>query len=218
MIITTELIRDYLLNYARPLIYTTSQSYASVIAADASFDLLEDGTADKLTEHLFSLSSQFISTLQPRLVASRIPPSLLSLPAHLTTSSSTSSPSTISPRSPKRTDLSPIIPLLTSHPRPLSAHLLSLGMNARPITWPTVPKGKGRVRVCLHAGNTKEEVEKLVHGCMEWAEGFLRQSVDARAAGDEGDIVKRSIAAQPTPMSVQETIQARAMDVRLAKL
>jgi 8-amino-7-oxononanoate synthase len=42
------LIRDYLLNYARPLIYTTSLSNAAIIAASCSFDLLEDGTAEKV--------------------------------------------------------------------------------------------------------------------------------------------------------------------------
>lgn len=42
-------------------------------------------------------------------------------------------------------------------------------MNARPITWPTVPRGKDRVRVCLHAGNTREEVDRLVEAIMGWA-------------------------------------------------
>lgn len=42
-------------------------------------------------------------------------------------------------------------------------------MNARPITWPTVPKGKDRVRVCLHAGNTEQEVEMLAREMVGWA-------------------------------------------------
>jgi 8-amino-7-oxononanoate synthase len=45
VIVTNTLVRDYLLNYARPLIYTTSLSYPNVIAADSSFDMLENGTA-----------------------------------------------------------------------------------------------------------------------------------------------------------------------------
>jgi len=49
-------------------------------------------------------------------------------------------------------------------------------MNARPITWPTVPKGKDRVRVCLHAGNTWEEVDRLVDAITEWAENVSEQS------------------------------------------
>ena len=102
---------------------------------------------------------RFIGLLQP--YSRTIPSNLLSLPAHLSTSSL------------RRDDLSPIIPLHTRCPRPLSAHLLKLGMNARPITWPTVPKGKDRVRICLHAGNTQDEVEGLVRAVVDWASGVL---------------------------------------------
>ena len=58
---------------------------------------------------------------------------------------------------------------MTSYPHPLAARLRTLGLNARPITWPTVPKGKERVRVCLHAENTFEEVDLLVKYSVQWA-------------------------------------------------
>jgi 8-amino-7-oxononanoate synthase len=48
VVLTSTLIRDYLLNYARPFIYTTSLSKAAILAASCSFDLLEDGTAEKV--------------------------------------------------------------------------------------------------------------------------------------------------------------------------
>ena len=48
-------------------------------------------------------------------------------------------------------------------------------MNARPITWPTVPKGKDRIRVCLHAGNTREEVERLAGAMVGWAKEQMRE-------------------------------------------
>jgi 8-amino-7-oxononanoate synthase len=63
----------------------------------------------------------------------------------------------------------PIIPLLTPYARALSAHLLAHGLNARPISWPTVPKGMDRVRVCLHAGNTGAEIDALVGASVAWA-------------------------------------------------
>ena len=63
----------------------------------------------------------------------------------------------------------PIIPLLTPRARDLSAHLLAHGLNARPISWPTVPKGTDRVRVCLHAGNTRKEIDALVSATIAWA-------------------------------------------------
>ena len=55
MLLTNTLIRDYLLNYARPLIYTTSLSNLAVIAASCSFDLLEDGTADRVKKNALVL-------------------------------------------------------------------------------------------------------------------------------------------------------------------
>ena len=52
VIVTHTLIRDYLLNYARSLIYTTSLSYANIIAADCSFDMLTDHTAQHVRSSL----------------------------------------------------------------------------------------------------------------------------------------------------------------------
>ena len=56
MILTNTLIRDYLLNDARPLIYTTSLSNTAIIAATCSFDLLEDGTTEKVLSPFHSLA------------------------------------------------------------------------------------------------------------------------------------------------------------------
>lgn len=153
VLLTTPLIRDYMLNYARSLIYTTSLSFLNIIAADASFDMLVDGTARILSENLMDTSWYFTQSLSQRLVA--VPPDLLSLPPSL--------------------EASPIIPIMTSQPRPLSAFLYARGMNARPITWPTVPKGKDRVRVCLHAGNSREDIDRLVNGMIDWAESVLKE-------------------------------------------
>lgn len=48
VILTSPLVKAYLLNYARSLIYTTSLSAASVVAINCSFDMLEDGTSTKV--------------------------------------------------------------------------------------------------------------------------------------------------------------------------
>ncbi|MDE0470836.1 MAG: 8-amino-7-oxononanoate synthase [Ekhidna sp.] len=39
--------------------------------------------------------------------------------------------------------------------------LMAAGINALPIRRPSVPKGRERIRFCLHAYNTKEEIDKL---------------------------------------------------------
>lgn len=42
------MVKEYLINYARTLIYTTSLSYANIISANCSFDILESGRADEV--------------------------------------------------------------------------------------------------------------------------------------------------------------------------
>ena len=75
----------------------------------------------------------------------------------------------------------PIIPVLTSRPRALATFLRSRGLLVRPISYPTVPKGKDRVRVCLHALNTRQEVDRLIEGLISWA------CSQAERDGFEGD-------------------------------
>ena len=44
----------------------------------------------------------------------------------------------------------------------LADKLQQTGLDVRPILYPTVPKGKERLRIVLHAFNTSEEVERLM--------------------------------------------------------
>lgn len=110
---------------------------------------------------LLALSLRFIDRLQSLITWHSIPAALLSLPPHLTAAELGGERAT------------PIVPVFTSAPRRLSAHLRARGMNARPITWPTVPKGLDRVRVCLHADNSLEEVDGLARAMVEWATGQM---------------------------------------------
>ena len=119
--------------------------------------------AAKLAARVLGHSTYFQERLRAALTASSIPPHILSLPAHLRLQPSMAQPPT------------PIISLLTPQARALSAHLLAHGLNARPISWPTVPKGTDRVRVCLHAGNTRAELDTLVSATVSWAVGIARE-------------------------------------------
>jgi len=133
------------------------------VAVNCSFDVLESGRAQELASNLLALSAYFVRLLRLHLVG--ISTNILSLPAHLR-EDNVSKPEQLP---------SPIIPIMTSEPHALSAFLHTCGMNARPITWPTVPKGKDRVRVCLHAGNKREDIERLVKGMVDWAEADLAE-------------------------------------------
>jgi 8-amino-7-oxononanoate synthase len=78
---------------------------------------------------------------------------------------------------------------MTPRARSLSAHLLAQGLNARPISWPTVPKGMDRVRVCLHAGNTRAELDILADGAVAWAARIARAELDEqRRIEDVSDV------------------------------
>jgi 8-amino-7-oxononanoate synthase len=48
MMLCSPLTREYLINYARPLIYTTSMSFPSLAAINAIYSLMKQGQ----TEHV----------------------------------------------------------------------------------------------------------------------------------------------------------------------
>ncbi|KAK1230383.1 hypothetical protein PQX77_006528 [Marasmius sp. AFHP31] len=175
LLISTPLITKYLLNYARPLVYTTALSNMAVIAAGCSFDLLEDGTAETLAKKVLSTSKTFTHTLRRRLREEGAGRDIIRVGVGVGVEED---------REKELDDYAPIIPILTppgggggtySPAHDLSSHLLNkYSILARPITWPTVPKGDDRVRVCLHAGHTREQVERLIDGIVEWARGRVQ--------------------------------------------
>ncbi|KAF2009967.1 PLP-dependent transferase [Aaosphaeria arxii CBS 175.79] len=161
IILCSPLLRHYLINYARPLIYTTSLSYPALAAIRTSYRLLpllgqQEGEEDPRT-HLFNLISQLFT----------------SLTALVDTDSSSNADGDIRTliQVPKTCPSSPIFAVQTPEPRQLAAFLQARGMMVRAVVAPTVAEGTERVRVCLHAGNTKGEVETLVDGIGEWARG-----------------------------------------------
>ena len=48
VLLIPPLVKQYLINYARTLIYTTSLSHANIILANCSFDILESGRAEEV--------------------------------------------------------------------------------------------------------------------------------------------------------------------------
>lgn len=59
VLLINTLVRDFLLNYARSLIYTTALSYSNIIAANCSFDMLLNGTSQRVSVYraLFMITS-----------------------------------------------------------------------------------------------------------------------------------------------------------------
>ncbi|KAK0628006.1 putative 8-amino-7-oxononanoate synthase [Lasiodiplodia hormozganensis] len=159
IVLCSPITRSYLINYARTLIYTTALSHPSLASIAATYDFLIAGKTTPLLTHLHTL----IRTTHALLTAliARLPP-----------------PNTTAPLlslAPLPANPSPIVPLFTPHPRALAAHCQAAGYTVRAIVAPTVPHGAERVRVCLHAGNTVEEVRGLVRAVEGWVEARLKE-------------------------------------------
>lgn len=132
IVLGSNLLRDFLINFARSFIYTTAAPLHSHISVKCAYDLLEAKTFSN--EHLHELISFFKNQ------AAQNP--------NLNLIESTSA-------------IQCIIVAGNENCRAVAKTLQDDGLDIRPIVSPTVPKGKERLRICLHDFNTKEEILKI---------------------------------------------------------
>jgi 8-amino-7-oxononanoate synthase len=123
-------LADYLINFARPFIYTTALSPHSVMSIRCAFKYLEQ------RPDLFKCLQANIGTY------------LTSVAGLTNTTLNNSAIQTV------------IIPG-NENVRRASRSLADSGFDVRPILSPTVPAGKERLRICLHAFNDRTEIENL---------------------------------------------------------
>ena len=130
-VLGSALLKDYLVNFCRPFIYTTALPPHSLESIDAAYDRLprsESARSDlcRLIRVFKDRSQSFRGALLP-------------------------SESAIQ---------SVVIPG-NDRVRAASEYLQSCGFDVRAILSPTVPKDKERLRICLHAFNSEDEVGSL---------------------------------------------------------
>ena len=134
VVVGPRVLRDYLLNYAWSLVYSTSLPLHSLVAVRCAYSFMRR-EASKRQLHL----QRLIQTFQKRLT---------SLPPDQVLQSS-----------------SPIQGLIV----PGNSAVMAVAKNLRerfdvlPIRSPTVPAGKERLRIILHAHNTEEQVHALMN-------------------------------------------------------
>jgi 8-amino-7-oxononanoate synthase len=148
--------------------------FPSLAAIRASYSLLQNGRTEPLTIHLQALIRHLHTALLSTI--SRYPQETRKLPL---LSTATECPE------------SPIFSLLTEHPRSLAKYCQDGGFVVRAVVPPTVPTR--RVRVCLHAGNSFEEVERLVARIEEWVAAKVateKPEKPEKAVEQRGDLVK----------------------------
>lgn len=170
IVLCSAVTRTYLINYARTFIYTTAMGPPGLLSIQVAHDFVASSQADHLRRKLQGL----VNRVQARLAG---------MFRHL-------NPSGTIVRLRTASSQSPIIPIFTSQAKSLATHCQSHGLMVRAIVAPTVPQGTNRVRVCLHAGNSDGDCDRLCTAIEQW-------------------VLLRSISGQQTPPDPIQNIKNR---------
>jgi len=130
-ILGTAKLREYLINFSHPFIYSTAPSAHFYLAIQASLHLM--CTETQRQQDLQTTISQYLAlaaTLDKNLSANHSPIQYIELGTNEATKAKAS-------------------------------QLVKAGISAKAVLPPTVPEGKARIRLCLHSYNTAEELELL---------------------------------------------------------
>ena len=129
ILLGSDVLRNYLINFARSFIYTTALPYHALASVKCAYELLP--MADKDRMELNDRIRQFGEAVD--------------IPRPLSTS-----------------PIQCVIIPGNENVKAVALQLQHEGYDIRPILSPTVPRGKERLRICLHAFNTREEVGSLI--------------------------------------------------------
>lgn len=155
-ILCSPLIRQFMFNYARPLIYSTAIPHTTLLSIHSALDILVTPNGILRAAKTFSLTRLLLTGLQNILSQQqKIHLALPNIPTRVDSQLQTLSSA-------------PIVPLVSSNPRALAEHLIRNGYLVRPIVYPTVPKGSERVRICVHSHNEPQDVLGLVNSIQDW--------------------------------------------------
>ncbi|KAH7009445.1 pyridoxal phosphate-dependent transferase [Microdochium trichocladiopsis] len=168
IVLCSPVTREYLINYARTLVYTTALPTSCLASIKVTYAFLSTPQFDDVRQKLRWLMRYTHSVLVA--ICAR----------HTTQDDQPTSSDRLLIRVNPTPPTSPIIPLLTSQPRSLAAFCQQRGLVVRPIVAPTVPEGSERVRICLHAANTKEQVDRLGQAIEEWGVTTSRAAASGR--------------------------------------
>ena len=124
-------LRDYLVNFARPFVFSTAPPALWALWVQAAYDLLPQ--LDDLRARLRANVAHF------RRRVAESPSKWL----------------------PSESWIQCLMVPGAAEVRRVGAVLRERGLAALPIRAPTVPEGQERIRVCLHAYNTHEEIDRL---------------------------------------------------------
>jgi 8-amino-7-oxononanoate synthase len=142
----SETLIQFLYNFGRPIVYSTSLPIHSLVCISCAYDTMTGKEGTRLRQRVLSLVQHFRSLMQQRiLLACTIVPGV----------------SLVESQSPIQALIVPGNQRCVAFCQLLHAKS-NRTIKLFPIRSPTVPKGQERVRVVLHAFNTPQQVEYLV--------------------------------------------------------
>lgn len=133
VVLGSQTLRDYLINFSRSFIYTTAASLHSIAVIQAAYEELQSTTTIEKLHGNIAFFRQLVSKKQ--------------LGSHF-----------IESNSPIQCCLIPG----NSKAKEAAEHLQSKGFATKAVLAPTVPQGQERLRICLHSYNTFEQIETLL--------------------------------------------------------
>ena len=132
IVLGSKVLRDYLINFARPFIYSTAAPHHTHENVRQAYQLLKspDFSNEKLHHLIAFFKEKSLQIPDLQLIESN-------------------------------SAIQCIIISGNEKCRFMATELQKSGLDIRPIVSPTVPKGKERLRVCLHDFNTEEEILRI---------------------------------------------------------
>ncbi len=134
-VLGTDTLRSFLINFCRPLIFSTGLSFHSLACIRVAYQLFPkmQNERNKLNANIAYFRT-FSDKTSYRFLDSQTPIQGLLIAGN-------------------------------EEVVACSAYLEKKGIDARPIRYPTVAKGAERIRICLHSYTTFEEIEHLFSAC-----------------------------------------------------
>lgn len=132
IVLGSQLLKTYLINFARSFIYTTAPSFHNLAIVKNAYQYLPQAEEIKQLQNLIAYFNSKIKDIHQLFINSE----------------------------------SAIQSLLVSgnlECKATAKRIRDKGFNVKAILSPTVPIGKERIRICLHAYNTKEEIDNLIN-------------------------------------------------------
>jgi 8-amino-7-oxononanoate synthase len=130
-VVGSKTLINYLINFARPFIFTTAMAPHSVASIDCAFEYIikHNELQPRLQEKINLFKSEFDKLKIARL--------------------------------PSDTQIQGVVIPGNEQIKTIADSLIKNGFDVRPILSPTVAKGLERLRICLHTFNSKEEIAQL---------------------------------------------------------